>query len=46
MKRKLLIAFFKWYLKKHQAAILPEIIIDEIVDNFLTHDSYHQMMQN
>ena len=46
MNRKLLIAFYKWYLKKYKGAIQPQEIVEEIVDNFLTFDSYHQIRQN
>ena len=46
MKRKLLISFYKWYLKKHHNAIQPDEVVEEIIDNFLTFDSYHKIRQN
>ncbi len=46
MKQKLLITFLKWYIRQYHDAVLPTIIMEEIVDNFLTHNSCHQMRQN
>ena len=46
MKRKLLIKFLSWYLKKYHAAVLPDEVVKEIVDNFITFDSYYNLNKN
>lgn len=45
-KRELLLEFFKWYLNKHHKVILPNEVMEEIVDNFLTFDSYYKLNNN
>jgi hypothetical protein len=45
-RREMLIEFKRWDLKKYHKAILPDEIIEEIVDNFLTFDSYHNLNKN
>ena len=45
-RRQLLIKYHKWYLKKYHRAIQPDEVIEEIVDNFLTFDSYYKLNKN
>ena len=46
MKRKLIIKFYKWYLLKYHGAVQPDEVVEEIVDNFLTFDSYYNLNKN
>ena len=45
-KREVLIEFYKWYLKKYHKAIKSDEVVEEIIDNFLTFDSYYKLNKN